>query len=262
MKNSKLLFLGCGSSSGVPLIGCACATCTSEDTRNQRLRSSVYIQTPKNKILIDAGPDFRQQALRFGLKTPPDALFITHTHYDHISGMEELRVYNFLSGNPVPCYLSQESMEALYRIFYYHHLPVKEEKNYTARFEYHLLTEKSGTMWLRGEPIQFTTYHQGPMPVLGFRFGELTYMTDVKQYDQSALDFASNTDILIISAIRHGNSRIQLNVDEAIDFSRKVGAKKTFLTHMSHELEYQHLKTLLPSDIEPACDGLEIPFDI
>lgn len=262
LKNATCLFLGCGSSTGVPVLGCSCRVCKSADPKNRRLRSSLFITLPNATLLIDAGPDFREQALRHNLIHPPSALLITHPHYDHIAGLEELRIYNFISGKPVLCYLSEESMQALEKIYYYHFIPTTESKNHTANFDFSILEQKEGSFSIQGHQIGYTTYFQGTMSVLGYRFGSLAYITDIKQFDESIFKFLQGVDTLIISAIRHGASRMQLSIDEAIDFSKKVKPSKTILMHMSHELEYEGLLSLLPKDVEPAYDGMQISFSI
>ena len=260
-KKSRLLFLGCGASAGVPVIGCSCRVCSSEDIRDKRTRSSIYITTEGGSILVDASPDLRFQALRHAMTVPPDALFLTHTHYDHIGGLEELRAFNFLSGKPIPCYLSHESYIALEKMYYYHFLPRNQERNYTASFDYHLLPSCRGEFDILGKKVCYSTYWQGTMSVLGFRMGNAAYMTDMKEYDETSLELVRGVETLIVSASGFAGSKMQLSVDEALEFIRLAKPKRAIIMHMSHSLGYLDLSSKLPSGVEPAFDGMEIDFE-
>ena len=257
----RFLFLGTGASSGVPVIGCSCAVCTSSNKKNRRLRASAYISFSDKHLLVDAGPDIRQQALLYKIRNV-DALLLTHTHYDHIGGLEEMRVFNFLQQKTIPCFLSRESELAAKKLFYY--LFEKGSKNgraFTAALNFHKLKGRSGKVVCEGLEVEYFGYSQGHMQVTGYRFGDLAYVTDIKHYDKKIFDHLQGLSTLIISALRFIPAPLQFTVDEAIDFAKKAGAKKTYLMHLSHEVEYKHLQTLLPESFFPAYDGLEIPFE-
>ena len=252
-------FIGTGASAGVPMIGCECTTCQSTNAKNQRLRSSAWIRVGEKHILIDASPDFRAQALLYKISIP-DALLITHTHFDHIGGLEELRAYNVHHKRPIRCFLSSDSFENIKKLFYYHFESKKEERNFSASFDFHLLPPAPATFDVDGIPISIFEYAQGPMTVIGYRIGRLAYVTDIKQFNPALFDHLADLDVLILSAGWLGPSRMQMNLDEAIEFQRKVGAKKTFLTHLSHDIEYTAVSATLPEGVELAYDGLQIDF--
>jgi len=257
VQESSLLFLGTGASAGSPVIGCSCPTCTSKDPKNHRLRTSVLLTLNDKQILIDAGPDIRYQSLRAGLKTL-DALFLTHTHYDHIGGVEELRIFNFRKKAKLPCYLSSSSMESFKKLFYYHFSNKSQISNYTAEFDFQVLEEREGSFELFGEKFEYVSYTQGGMDVLGFRVRNLAYITDIKEYPESIFDRLKGVETLIVSAQRFTPTPIQFTFDEAIAFAQRVGAKTTYFTHLSHDIEYSHADTLLRQGMHLAYDGLRI----
>jgi len=256
---ATLLFLGTGASSGIPVIGCTCSVCTSKDPKNARLRASCLVTIEGKKILIDVGPDFRLQALRYGIDRI-DGLAITHTHYDHIGGLEELRIYNYRQKMAIPCLLSRESFSSMKKLFYY--LFEKEEGriSFTSQFDYQVLKKAREHTTFCSLPIQTFGYSQGSMHVTGYRFGSLAYVTDIKSYPETIFEDLNGVNTLIISALRFTESHMQLSIDEAVDFSQKVKAKNTYLMHLAHEVDYHHLKQLLPDTIKPAFDGLELEF--
>lgn len=239
---------------------CTCATCHSKNPKNSRMRTSAIIQIGSERLLIDAGPDIRHQVMKFEIPTI-DALFITHTHYDHVAGMEELRTFNFRKEAPIPCYLSAESMEALKKLYYYH-FSRSESSNYTARFDYTVFEAQSGEGVILGKKVNYFSYTQGGMGVLGLRIGGLAYVTDIKEYNESIFEYLKDLEVLIVSAQRFGRSNIQFNFDEAVSFIERVAPKKAYLTHISHEIEHQHAEALLPQGIEIAYDGLKTSFTI
>lgn len=259
--DNTLLFLGTGSSSGVPVIGCDCPVCTSKDHKNRRLRASVLLRWHGKQFLIDAGPDFRQQALKYNIRHV-DGLLLTHTHFDHIGGLEELRIYNARQKCAIPCLLSSDSYSEVEKLFYYLFEKGIEHKNYTSNFDFTLLGEKGEVSFL-GLPVRYFSYSQGGMKVLGYRFGNFAYVTDIKNYASDIFKELEGLSCLVLSAQRFTESRIQFTIDEAIDFAKRVGAKKTYLMHLSHDIEYNHLLTLLPESITLAYDGLVLhnPFD-
>ncbi len=261
MKTGSIQFIGTGASAGVPVIGCDCNTCRSKSPRNKRLRSSAIIRVGGKEILVDATPDFRQQALRYRIRSP-DALLISHTHYDHVGGIEELRAYNIHSRRAIPCYLSQSSFEDLKKLLYYHFIPKSEEKSFSAMFDFQVLQTPSGVCDVGGISVEYFTYAQGDMPVTGFRIGSLAYLTDIKQYDASLFSHLYDLDVLVVGAGWRTPSRMHMTVDEALSFQQKVGAKKTYFIHLSHDIEYRSVQASLPTGVALAYDGLELDFPI
>lgn len=255
----KFLFLGTGASVGVPSIGCKCAVCTSLSPFNKRLRPSGLIRIGSKSILIDVGPDFRQQALKFGIDHL-DGLILTHTHYDHIAGIDELRIFYVRENRELPCLLSKESFEDLKTRYPYLFQRIGETTSLSARLELHLLPAKSGAIEFLGVKIDYFTYYQGDTAVNGYRFGDFAYVTDIREYDDSIFPALKGVRNLVISALRKEPSQLHLSLEEAVTFARKVGAKKTLLTHMNHELEHETTNAKLPSDVQLAYDGLEIAF--
>ena len=236
------------------MIGCSCTACRSSDSKNRRLRTSAWIRAGQTNLLIDASPDFRAQALLYRIPAP-DALLITHTHFDHIGGMEELRAYNVRHNRPIPCFLSQNSFDNIKKLFYYYF----EKEGFSASFDFHTLASQA-SFEVGKIPISTFEYFQGPMEVTGYRLGRMAYITDIKQYDPSLFSHLRNLDVLVLSAVWTTSTKMQLSLDEAVEFAKKAEAKKTYLTHLSHDIEFQAVSSALPSGIELAYDGLCVEF--
>jgi phosphoribosyl 1,2-cyclic phosphate phosphodiesterase len=260
-KKGKIQFLGTGSSAGVPMIGCECEVCRSSFSKNKRQRTSAHIIIDGKDILIDASPDFRAQALQYNIRCPT-CLLLTHTHFDHVGGLEELRAYNVHTHKAIPCYLSKESFESVKKLFYYHFTPRSEAKNFSAMFDFRVLEADAGVFDLDGLNIEYFSYAQGVMPVTGYRIGGLAYVTDIKQYDTSLFNHLENLDVLVVSAAWTGPSRMQMTIEEAITFQQKVRAKKTYFIHLSHDIEYRKVQASLSDGVTLAYDGQEIEFPI
>lgn len=255
----KLLFLGTGSSSGIPVIGCNCEVCLSLDPLNKRMRPSVLLEVENKHLLIDPGPDFRAQALAYQVHHI-DGVLITHTHFDHIGGLDDLRIFYFIEKHPIRALLSNTSYQALNCRLPYLFTDSKPGESVSARFDCHIIEEKRGQVDFLNIPISYMTYEQGGMEVVGFRFGNLAYIPDIQKYPETIFEDLQGVEVLIISALRHSKSYMHFTVDQAIEFSEKVQATSTFLTHIAHELDHQKLKQYLPDAIGPAYDGLEIEF--
>lgn len=259
MKGS-FLFLGTGSSMGVPRIACNCEICTSKDPHNKRLRPSGLIQVGDKQILIDSGPDFREQALHFNLPKI-DAVIYTHTHYDHIAGIDELRIYYLLNGKPLPALVSKDTMADIRSRYGYLFRQNQQKNNLTAQLEFTILEQERGFIEFLGLPFRYLTVSQGGMKVTGYRLGDFAYISDIKEYPETIFDDLVGVNHLVISALRSDPSEIHFNINEAIEFAQKVQAEHTWLTHLSHELEYKRTNAFLPKNIQLAYDGLTLEFN-
>ncbi len=253
------LFLGTGASAGVPIIGCTCAVCSSQDPRNQRLRPSGLIRMGDRTLLIDVGPDFRQQALRHRI-SHLDGLLLTHTHYDHIAGIDELRVLNFRMKKSFPCLLSAASYRDLKTRYYYLFEEEAAPEYKAARLDCHVLPDDQGEIEFLGLKIGYISYTQADMQVNGFRIGDFAYISDIREYNEKIFDSLRGVRTLVLSALRAEPSRVHLTLDEAVAFAERVGAKHTWLTHLSHALDHEKACQLLPSHVQLGYDGLEFSF--
>lgn len=247
MRNS-LQLLGTGGSTGVPVVGCKCAVCTSDNPNNKRLRSQAVFRIGEKTILLDASPDIRQQSLKYGIDHV-DAIFITHYHEDHIGGLDDLRGFFYNQGKkPIPVYLSENTYEMVAIRFGY----------LLERFEFIKINAHQGSFDLFGKKFCYFAYEQGSVPVLGFRLEKVAYLTDIKYYPEEIFSCLKGVESLVISALNFTGSHMHLSIDEAVSFGKKVGAKNTYLIHMNHEVESEKVNRNLTEGAALATDGMEI----
>lgn len=255
---SSLLFLGTGASLGVPIIGCACEVCRSKSPFNRRTRSSALLKIGVKRLLIDVGPDFREQALRYHI-VHLDGLLVTHAHQDHVAGIDDLRVYSFRDKVPLDTLGSLDTNTDLRGRFGYM-FQAKSTEIGVAPLTLLQLEGEAGNNSFHEVPFKYFTYRQTSMKVTGFRFGNLAYVTDIKNYTDEIFEHLKGVETLIISAQGNEPSRMHLTVEEAAGFGLQSGAKETYLTHLSHAVDYEKTTHSLPDGVKLAYDGLEIPF--
>jgi phosphoribosyl 1,2-cyclic phosphate phosphodiesterase len=257
---NRLLFLGTGSSVGVPVVGCVCPVCHSNSLFNKRLRPSALLTIKNKQFLIDAGPDFREQALRIDLKHL-DGILLTHAHHDHTAGIDDLRPIYHRRQEPLPLLLSAETAHDIESRYHYIFRSQKPETASIKRMIFQLLPEKEGVVEFEGMTVHYMTYEQGGMAVNGYRINQLAYLTDIRQFSPSIYTHLRGVKDLIISALRYTPSPLHLSVDEAVDFAKEIRAERVWLTHLSHDLDYEEAMATLPPHVRLAYDGLEITFD-
>lgn len=251
----KITFLGTGTSQGVPFIGCDCPVCTSADKRNDRLRTSVWIDTPEASVVIDSGPDFRQQMLRYNVRRL-DAIVFTHGHKDHVAGMDDVRAYNFHDKKAMNVYADLNTQEVLKREFQY----VFQEPNYPGIPQVDLNTINGDKLFnvngLEFNPIKVLHYK---LEVLGFRIGDFTYITDANYISPEQLDKAKGSKVLVLNALRHEAHPSHFTLKEAIEVATAIGAENTYFTHISHQLGlHDEVEATLPEGTHLAYDGLTL----
>lgn len=255
------IFLGTSGSAGVPVIGCACAVCQSTSPFNQRSRPSGLLKIGGKILLIDVGPDFRMQALKQGIHHL-DGLLLTHTHYDHIAGIDDLRIFYLRSQKKLPCLLSVESFQDLEKRYYYLFQPIGKVPTLSAQLDIHLLPKEEGEAEFLGIQIGYMTYTQGGCKVNGFRIGNFAYISDIREYSASIFERLKGVKTLVLSALREEQSLLHFSLQEAVDFAQKVGAERTRITHISHGLDHESTNRKLPKSIQLGYDGLEVGFEI
>jgi len=246
----KLTFLGTGTSCGVPTIGCQCYTCTSTDPHDKRLRCSVLIETETTRILIDCGPDFRQQIMSQPFRKI-DGILITHAHYDHMGGMDDVRPY--CQFGEINVYADPKACRGLLQMLPY----CFAENRYPGvpAIQLHEIHKHEPLTIGDMEIMPIEVMHHS-LPILGYRIGGLAYITDMKTIDDGELDYLQGVDTLIVNALRQKPHHSHQTLDEAVDFARLIGARQTWLIHSSHDIgRHAEVNASLPSDIQMAYDG-------
>lgn len=252
----KVTLLGTGTSTGVPVVGCTCAVCKSNDERDIRMRCSAMIETDSTRIVIDCGPDFRQQMLRQAFR-PIDGLFITHEHADHVGGIDDLRPYSVFG--KVELYAEPHCAEHLEQRLPY----CLKDNSYPGvpQLSLHRIAPHD-TINIGDLRIQALRVMHGKLPILGFRIGDFAYITDMSSMDESETQQLSGVRTAVINALRYDKHPTHNNVSEAIAFSRKCGFENTIFTHVSHDIGlHKEVQEKLPSGFILGYDGMTIQTD-
>ncbi len=250
----KVTFLGTGTSTGIPMIACKCAVCTSADKKNKRLRTSILVESATTTIVIDTTPDFRYQMLRIN-NTRLDAVLFTHPHKDHIAGLDDVRAYNFFQGRAMDVYANSLTEEALKREFAY----VFADKKYPGVPEINLYTIDETPFAIGDIPVQpFTVWHH-KMPVYGFKFKDFTYITDANRIDEPVKQLIKDSKILVLNALRNEQHVSHFTLQEAIALVQELKIPEAYFTHISHQLGlHNDVEKNLPQGIHLAYDGLTL----
>jgi phosphoribosyl 1,2-cyclic phosphate phosphodiesterase len=248
----RITFLGTGTSHGVPMIGCDCETCRSTDRRDNRRRPSVYVETDDGQaILLDAGPDLRSQALEYGVRRI-DALLLTHGHSDHILGLDELRRFNAIQHRPVSCYGDPQTVWDVRRMFAYVFDPATPRGGGLPQLE--LFTILGPFCVGHTEIVPVPIFH-GPRSILGFRMGGFAYLTDCSRIPDQSWGLLEQLDVLVLDALREKPHPTHFSISEAVDAARRIGAGRTYFTHMTHNLRHEATCARLPETMQLAYDG-------
>lgn len=251
----KITFLGTGTSQGIPVIACDCEVCSSEDFKDKRLRTAAMVSINDFNIAIDAGPDFRQQMLVNNVKDI-EGVLITHEHNDHIIGLDDVRPFNFRYKKDMPIYSTESVAQSLKKRFSY----AFDSNPYPGapRFQLRKI-EKNEPFELVGYKIIPIEVMHGRMPVLGFRFGDLTYITDAKTISPESIEKIKGTKVLVLNALRKEVHHSHLSLEEALQVVNVIKPARTYFTHLSHNMgTHQSVSKLLPENVEIAYDGLVV----
>jgi phosphoribosyl 1,2-cyclic phosphate phosphodiesterase len=252
----KITFLGTGTSQGVPIIACDCDICASLDPKDKRLRSSILVSNNNLNLVVDSGPDFREQMLRAKIKSL-DALLFTHAHRDHMSGLDDIRGFNFRMKKAIEVYCEKAVEIAIRREFFY----AFDEPKYPGVPEMNIHTIGLNQFELLGMPIIPIRVFHHKMPVLGFRFGDFVYITDANRIEASELEKIKGCKVLVLNALRKEPHISHFTLNEAIEIAQIIKPEQTFFTHISHQLgTQQELENELPQGMHLAYDGMELNF--
>ncbi len=250
----EALFLGTGSSVGVPMIGCRCSVCLSPDRRNHRTRSSLLVSANGKNILVDTSPDLRLQSLRHGLDRV-DAVVYTHAHADHVLGLDELRTFNFIMGREIPIYAPTPVLDRIRAMFAYAFSDVNREGVTRPDLVPHPL---DGPMEIFGLPFRPFLVEHGPTRNTALRIGDLVYLTDCNAVLPEGKTVMKGAKILIVGVVRYEPHLSHFGLDQAIAEIREVSPRMAYITHISHRMDHATLEAELPPGIRPAYDGLRI----
>jgi phosphoribosyl 1,2-cyclic phosphate phosphodiesterase len=252
----KITFLGTGTSVGVPMIGCSCETCISNDKRDQRLRASIMVQNNQNYIVVDTSTDFRQQILRTNV-TFIDAIFITHCHADHVFGLDDIRPMNFRTKKSISCFASKRTWEDVRQTFRYIFKPAGYQG--IPQIDPHTIEGDFSIFGMKIEPLEVI---HGRLPVTAFRFSakgkSWAYVTDCNIIPEETLVRLTDLDLLIIDALRYKEHPTHLNLEKTLNYIDQLKPRRALLTHISHDMKHEILSNQLPANISPAFDTLEV----
>jgi len=250
----RITFLGTGTSGGVPMIACNCAICTSENEKDKRLRSSILVESERTSLVVDTTPDFRTQMLREKVKKL-DAVIFTHPHKDHIAGLDDIKAFNFFQKKAVEVYANKLTEEALRRDYYY----IFAENKYPGipHITLHTITDKP---FMIGDiPVVPVLVFHLNMPVLAFRFGSFTYITDANRIEEEEKEKIKGSKVLVVNALRKTEHISHFNLQEAIELVKELDIPKAYFTHISHQLGlHSDIEDELPAHMHLAYDGLQL----
>lgn len=249
----KITFLGTGTSDGVPMIGCKCKVCSSKDKKDKRTRSSILIQHNNKNYIVDTSADFRYQMLREKIDRL-DAVFYTHSHADHTSGIVDLRSLNFIMHDYIDCYGNKKTMDILRDKYDFFFNPVQIGGG-LPQVVFH---DIENTMMFDDIEVTPIPIKHGILDILGYRFNNFTYITDASFISDESFKLIEGTEILVLNGLRYRPHHTHLSLQESVNIADKLGVKKAYFTHMTHDVLHRHLERELPANMHPAYDGLII----
>jgi phosphoribosyl 1,2-cyclic phosphate phosphodiesterase len=260
----KITILGCGNSLGVPVIGCDCSVCTSENPKNKRLRVSVAVEVDSLSLIIDTSPDFRQQILREKIKKI-DAVLYTHDHADHVHGIDDLRAFNFGNDTPIPIYSNGETIGSIKKRFSYafDQKPKKNIKNtiFCPNLQgFAVEIEEDDISWFDINDTRITIFEQkhGKIKTIGYRIGNFAYSTDVNELSEVAFETLAGVDCWVVDCLRYEPSYSHSYLERTLEWIKRVQPKTTILTHLAHEFDYEKLSAELPAGVFAGYDGMVV----
>lgn len=257
----EVIVLGSGTSHGVPMIGCGCAVCASSDPRDKRTRPSIYVRMGEVRMLVDTSPELRLQCLANDIRTV-DAVLFTHHHADHVAGLDDLRRFNWIMKRAMPCYGTQRTLNGLRRMFSYAFEAAADSPHSRPQLELREIAEGpfevGGAAAGSGELVIPIPLMHGPMPVLGFRFGRFAYCTDCSVIPPESFELLGGLEVLILDALRPTPHPTHFSLEQAVETAQRIGAGRTYFTHMAHQLKHAETNAGLPDGMELAYDGLRL----
>ena len=248
----KITILGCGTSTGVPMVGCGCHVCTSDDPRDKRTRASVLMRYNDRTVLVDTSTDLREQVLRQNIRRI-DAVLFTHAHADHVNGIDDLRGFHFIHREIIPCFAARETLAILQHGFNYI-FNVHEGSGYAPLMNAH---EIRGSFDLFGQTVIPIPLQHGRTLSLGYRIGDFAYLTDCSAIPDPSLELLQGVELLVIDGLRWTEHPFHFNISGAIAAARQINAPRTILTHLTHQIAYSE-EIKLPPGFELAYDGMEL----
>ncbi len=250
--NLKVILLGTGTSHGVPMIGCECEVCRSDDPKDKRTRTSLYVERGDVSVLVDTPPELRLQCIASGIRSVNGVLF-THAHADHVVGLDDLRRFNWLSGKAVPCYGTSETLGSLERMFSYAFKEMPDYPSSKPRLE--LCTIDGNPFEVDGFKIIPISLRHGCKMIVGYRFGDVAYCTDCNGIPDESFPLLQELDVLILDGLRETPHPTHFNLSQAVEMAGRIGARRTFFTHIAHELGHSRTNASLPDNMALAYDG-------